>query len=66
MLDQEERLENLQMGSLEAPKSEIEDELIPSLTDEGESLDTIEIEEGSPQGGMIDLPFELFGRDGED
>ena len=66
MLDQEERLENLQMGSLEAPKSEMEDELIPSLTDEGESSDAIEIEEGSPQGGMIDLPFELFGRDGED
>ena len=66
MLDQEERLENLQMESLEAPKSEMDHELIPSLTDEGESLDAIEIEEGSPQGGMIDLPFELFGRDGED
>ena len=66
MLDQEERLENLQMGSLEAPKSEMEHELIPSLTDEGESPDAIEMEEGSPQGGMIDLPFELFGRDGED
>ena len=66
MLDQEERLENLQMGSLEAPKSEMEHELIPSLTDEGESPDAIEMEEGGPQGGMIDLPFELFGRDGED
>ena len=54
------------MESLEAPKSETGDDSIASLTDEGESLGTIEIEEGSPQGGMIDLPFELFGRDGED
>ena len=66
MLDPEERLESLQMESLEAPKSETDNDSIASLTDEGESLDTIEIEERSSQGGMIDLPFELFGRDGED
>ena len=66
MLDPEERLENLQMELLEAPTSEMDSELIPSLTDEGEPLDTIEIEEESSQGRMIDLPFELFGNDRED
>ena len=54
------------MGSLEEPKSEMDHELIPSLTDEGEFSDTIEIEEESSQGRMIDLPFELFGRERED
>jgi hypothetical protein len=66
MLDPEERLENLQTESLEAPKSEMDNDLLPSLTDEGESLVTIEIEEEGTPRGMIDLPFELFGRDGED
>ena len=65
MLEPEERLENLQMGSLEGPKSVTDMDLIPSSTIEGESLDTIEIEEESPSSGMIDLPFELFGRDRE-
>ena len=53
MLDPEERLENLQMGSLEEPKSEMDHELTPSLTDEGEFSDTIEIEEESSQGRTV-------------
>ena len=35
MLDPEERLESLQMESLEAPKSETDNDTIASLTDEG-------------------------------
>ena len=66
MLDPEERLDNLKMGSLEAPEPEKDYELIPSLSDEGDSSDTIEVENESSQGRMIDLPFELLGRNGED
>ena len=66
MLEPEERLENLQMESLEAPKSEADNDLVTSLTNGGDSLDNMESGEESSPGGMIDLPFELFGRDGED
>tara|TARA_B100001027_G_scaffold82398_1_gene56478 strand:- start:3349 stop:4446 length:1098 start_codon:yes stop_codon:yes gene_type:complete len=66
MLDPEERLDNLKMGSLEAPESEKDYQLIPSLSDEGDSSDRIEVENESSQGRMIDLPFELLGRNGED
>ena len=69
MLEPEDRLENLQMDSLEAPKSEEGDAIIPSQIDE-EIFSTPDNghddSEGIAQGGMIDLPFELFGSDRED
>lgn len=69
MVEPEDRLENLQMDSLEAPKVEEDVDNFPSQIDEemfstsrGGDDDLEEI----AQGGMIDLPFELFGDDRED
>jgi hypothetical protein len=56
MLSTEDRMENLQMGLLEAP-----DEEVPTLDDLGVGGILHEDEgEGDDDGGMIDIPFELF------
>ena len=57
MLGAEDRLENLQMHSLEAPE---DSEETPTLEDLGVSS-IISEREDSKEGEMIDLPFELFG-----
>ena len=57
MLGAEDRLENLQMHSLEAPE---DSEETPTLEDLGVSS-IISEREDSEEGEMIDLPFELFG-----
>ena len=57
MLGAEDRLENLQMHSLEAPE---DSEGTPTLEDLGVS--SIISERGDNEDGeMIDLPFDLFG-----
>lgn len=66
MLEPQQRLENLQMESLEAPKYQADHDSTPSLTDEGGPFGMLETEQESVPGGMIDLPFELFGSEGED
>ena len=62
MLDPKDRLENLQMQSLEAPDIP---EAAPTLEDLGVSS-IIHERADNEQSEMIDLPFELFGRGGED
>ena len=66
MLQPEDRLKSLQVDALEAPR-DIEE--APSLLELGISEvlgDTDTDEEVGSEGGMIDLPFELFGRERED
>jgi len=62
MLGGEDRLENLQMQSLEAPR---DSEDTPTLDDLGVS-DIISSRPDKQESEMIDLPFELFGTDRED